>query len=115
MYLDIYNEKIKPLVTEIENICKENKIPMFFALCSDIDKEHNGNYITHVVSPTFLDINIKNDNIADCFKVFNGYTPVYNESKGMSFGDSLYLDIDDEMMTEEVVLDANSGKEIKAD
>lgn len=104
MYTTIYNDKIKPLMLEIEDICKKEKIPMFFALCSNIDKSHNADYITHVVSPTFLDINIKNDNISDCFKVFNGYTPVYNETKGMSFGDSLYLDIDDEMMTEEIIL-----------
>ena len=104
MHTTTYNEKIKPLITEIENICKENNIPMFFAICSNIDKDHSGEYITHVLSPALLDINIKNDNIADCFKVFNGYTPVYNEAKGLSFGDSLYLDIDDENLAEEVIL-----------
>lgn len=108
MHTTTYNEKIKPLMLEIENICREEKIPMFFALCSNVDNNHNGDFITHVVSPTFLNINIKNDNIADCFKVFNGYTPVYNEAKGMSFGDSLYLDIDDEMMTEEIILNEDS-------
>ena len=110
MHTTTYNDKIKPLMTEVEAICKENNIPMFFAICSNIDKEHSGEFITHVVSPASLGISLKNDNIADCFKVFNGYTPVYNEFKGMSFGDSIYAGIDEDSFTEEILLDEELTK-----
>lgn len=77
----IYDEKIAPLVHELYVLCDKEKIPFFFEACvadpSVTEKlQQEWIYRAQMLSPAELDMQISNDYITSCLKIYNGYTPV---------------------------------------
>lgn len=89
----IYDLEIKPLIEQIDKICIEHKIPSLFIAATKIDENHNADFTTNIISPTSLSIPLRNDKIGDCFKIFNGYIPVWYDSPVDSFAENIYMNI----------------------
>ena len=71
-YTELYNEKIVPLIKQIDIICKANKIPYLFCACTKNDEEES----TYVYEGNLCGSNnivLKDDKMTDFLRILAGF------------------------------------------
>lgn len=64
-----------PLISQLKEYCKNNKIPMFLSIVST-DNGSETNYFSEIISPTSLNVNISDDKITSMINVINGFRTI---------------------------------------
>lgn len=68
----IIKEKIAKPLKEIMNVCRENEIPVFFAVAVTDDGEKT-EYLSEILSPAVAEKELTDDKITKMLNVMNGF------------------------------------------
>lgn len=72
---EVYQEKVKPIVENLERTCYREKIPMFASFAVFDDKKKT-EYENVMLSPTTINFRLSDDKIADFIRVIQGYRTI---------------------------------------
>ena len=87
----IYEQEIEPLIVQLKERCRQNKMPFFVSVCIDatdplcltagmdtdiINPTYKNTYMNELVTPYQTDMKLYPDYIAEFIKIINGFHAV---------------------------------------